>query len=469
MNYSNAKFDQPKISDEDLGPSQDMTIAPPDKPGQKTPSWFSQDIVTEAGDDLADRYKAARAEHPVIVETPGSEAYEIYRRRLDERFQQAQRLYDVPQRANSDIRAPAQRRPTLPITDIHGRRRLYEQEQRAQQAEPNMRQRGPGVPWAKVAGFGALAVMVGSLAGFSVTNTDRVTSAIQGAASSVNLVFANIAKDPPVVTPANTTTTIQKKPVAIASLDVNDVRGTLNSMIPLMLNAQPADGGDPVALKVTGLPDAAYLTAGIETSKGSWLLKPSDIAGVKLVVPQSNTSEFGLEVAVIEEKTGSLAAPVKAMSVMIDNAGTQSAAVAPVPVLAQAGEGKVDVAAADPAAQITPANAPPDTVVIKPGVPSAIPSVMNQAIDFVAKGDRLMNSGDIASARQFYLKASEMGSAEGSYGVGRSYDPQVFAALNVKGLQPDAAKAAEWYKKAAAGGVAAAQNALSGVQAAAAP
>jgi TPR repeat protein len=68
------------------------------------------------------------------------------------------------------------------------------------------------------------------------------------------------------------------------------------------------------------------------------------------------------------------------------------------------------------------------------------------------KGDLLLKSGDIIAARQFYLRAFELQDAAGAYGVGRTYDPKVFAQLNVRGLSPDPDKAREWYGKAAAAG-----------------
>jgi hypothetical protein len=64
----------------------------PEHAETRTPSWFSRDIPTSAGGSLADRYRTARPESNLIMETPGPEAYEAYRRRLDEKFTQAQRI-----------------------------------------------------------------------------------------------------------------------------------------------------------------------------------------------------------------------------------------------------------------------------------------------------------------------------------------------------------------------------------------
>jgi hypothetical protein len=318
------------------------------------------------------------------------------------------------------------------------------------------------VPWSRLAGLGTIAIVIGSVSGFGFANVDRISGFFHKSVNSAQLALASVTSvgnSEPAAT--KNETMIQKKTVSIAALDVNDVRGALNSMIPLMLSAQAADGADPVALKIMGVPQDAYLTAGVETTKGNWLLKPADIAGVKLVVPQSGAQQFNMEVAAVEEKTGALAAPIKAINVQLD--GVTADAVPAVP-LTLTGDGKSELAVANVAATIAPANAPPETAVIKLDEASAIPAASLEASDLISKGDGLLNSGDIASARQFYLRASAMGDAKGAYGVGRTYDPQVFAALNVQGLKPDPAKAADWYQKAVDGGVAAAKNALSGLQ-----
>ena len=160
-----------------------------------------------------------------------------------------------------------------------------------------------------------------------------------------------------------------------------------------------------------------------------------------------------MEVAAVEDRTGELAAPIKAMNVQLDD----STLVANVPAT-QVGAGKSNVENAQstaiaPPAIVLPVNAAPDSAVVKLNQASAIPSPSSEAADFVAKGNALLQSGDIISARQFFLRASELGNAQGSFGVARSFDPRVFAQLNVVGLQPDPVQAADWYQKAAQAGV----------------
>ena len=76
----------------------------------------------------------------------------------------------------------------------------------------------------------------------------------------------------------------------------------------------------------------------------------------------------------------------------------------------------------------------------------------------IRRGDRFYKLGDLASARLFYMRAYESGSALGAMSVGRTYDPVYFKKLGVRGFQSNPQKALEWYQKAVAGGLALART-----------
>jgi TPR repeat protein len=106
-----------------------------------------------------------------------------------------------------------------------------------------------------------------------------------------------------------------------------------------------------------------------------------------------------------------------------------------------------------------------------PPLPQAIPlpqeAENREAKTLLGKGEALLKTGDLVSARQFFMKAHVLGLAEGAYGAGRTYDPAVYTAMNVRGLEPDVAKAREWYDKAASEGYEDAIQALEKLDAAA--
>ena len=226
-----------------------------------------------------------------------------------------------------------------------------------------------------------------------------------------------------------------KKQISMASLSVNDAAGTLNSMIPLALAARPASAEQPVDILISGLPTSAYLTAGRQVEEGSWLVKAPEMADLKLVVPQSQTPKISLDVAAVDQGTSNLAAPMQKLSVEFSDV-------------------KITPAAAPPDEQGSNVTTQPTAVDTKVANAQAQPIPQPVGADLLIRADSLMNQGDIISARQYYMQAANVGSPRGMLGVARSYDPKVFAEMKIEGLQPDAAKAAEWYKKAKAAGLA---------------
>jgi hypothetical protein len=419
----------------------------------KTPSWFVQEPQETSQELYNDVYP------PSYIETPSAQAYEAYKIRLEQRLRDAQASYEQPNfvAPPTNLKGPQTRRPTLPLHEINGRKRLYELEQQ-DQAGQMIKGKSAAFPWMRTIMLSTAAICVGAVAGYGFSNGELFKQKYQAALGMLETNINWFTRSPssviakPLVV-ASHESVITKKSIATATLDVNDVRGTLGGMIPLLLTAQNADSPEPISLKISGLPDQAYLTAGVKSTQGSWTLKPSELGDVKLVVPQSNVKQFEMEVAAIEDRTGQLVAPIKAMSVELQNVTPQTAALP----LTQAGDGKVNselaAVALPPPVVVSPVNAAPETATEKLNEPSAIPTPKSEAEDLVAKGNALLESGDIVSARQFFLRASEMGNAQGSFGVGRSYDPKIFAKLNVVGLQPDAKIAADWYKKAADAGV----------------
>lgn len=68
----------------------------------------------------------------------------------------------------------------------------------------------------------------------------------------------------------------------------------------------------------------------------------------------------------------------------------------------------------------------------------------------VKRGKDLLASGDISAARLVLQRAAESDSAEAALEFGSTFDPAVIARLGAIGVEADAAKARQWYQKAAA-------------------
>ena len=72
--------------------------------------------------------------------------------------------------------------------------------------------------------------------------------------------------------------------------------------------------------------------------------------------------------------------------------------------------------------------------------------------NYMHKGDRLMELGDLASARLFYMAAAEAGYALAMTAVGKTYDPHIINRQGLHGIYADPAKAAQWYRQAVQAG-----------------
>jgi hypothetical protein len=239
-------------------------------------------------------------------------------------------------------------------------------------------------------------------------------------------------------------TTIPKKQVPTATLQVKNVSGETNSLIPLALHAEPALAGQDLILKLSGLPDQAYLTVGEKESDRIWTLRLDDLGKAQLMIPRADQNEIDIAVAAFERATGDLAAPIKTMRIALSDVNVEPAS-APPP---KASAGKTTL----------------------PHGPAAIPlpqkvgfvrtTQREIAVTYAAKGEEHMKKGDIASARVAFEGAWNNGAAEGALGLGRSYDPVVLASLKLKSAEPDTGKAIQWYERAAIAGQGVALDAI---------
>ena len=425
------------------------------------PSWLTQHYRDDDAEFLVNQYRRKQEEEPAPSPPPENRTYEYYRRRIMER-----------QREQLDLqmdRAPMPQvpsRPTISASELDVQRRHYgnEREMGTQTVSYSSTYERPRLKKSLLFA-GVFAAVAGGAVGFAVTKYDQISTSANGLyAFAAGLMPSDLET----LFDSTRETTITKKPIAIASLAVSDVTGTLNSMIPLALNAEPAFENQELAIKITGLPASAYLTAGKKISDNTWILKDGEEDGINLFVSQSDTAKFDISVAAIETNTGELAAPVKEMTVAIDDVKIEN----------------------ETALQITPVSAPPETSIpvkiqqVKIQQPEIIdaaapvpaepvtpikPALSAEVTGLLGKGDMLMKTGDLIIARQFYSRAFQLGAAEGALGVAKTYDPAVFTEMKVQGITPDAAKAAEWYEKAKAAGVTEAAAALTTLSAAAQP
>lgn len=260
------------------------------------------------------------------------------------------------------------------------------------------------------------------------------------------------------------TAAVSKKPITTASLDVADAKGNVNTLIPLNISAEPGVPNQDIALRLSGLPADAYLTAGTKLANNAWILKPGEELGVKLMIPSAQTSPVLIAVDAIEPRTGDLAAPTEEIKVALENAAPAT-----------------NTQAGPPASQVEPASAPPTDVKRNFNLPPAeqhesaaaqpIPAPLEKAgvtggdsDSLMRNGDKLLGLGDFTAARSFFSKARELGNREASLRLGQTYDPVVFRDKNVQGLKPDPALALKYYLEARTAGIEDADTAITGLE-----
>jgi hypothetical protein len=251
-----------RLDDEPEGEGEDGGAAKND------PTWFSGTYGESTPEDLAERY--AQANPAVAPITVGqSAAYAAYQKRLEERFGLAQRLADPEAFAR---RAGPQPIPQFPQRPYYA----YAAQPTAPQPKLFL-----GVRPATMAILTLTACALGGAGGYGIANPQHTK------ALAASLWFT------PTVTFQETV--IPKKTMLTAKLEVKDIEGAVNSPIALDIAATPANAETPVALRISGLPDAAYLTKGTQIAEGEWMLKAEDLAKAELVVPHTTAPQIALE------------------------------------------------------------------------------------------------------------------------------------------------------------------------------
>jgi TPR repeat protein len=71
-----------------------------------------------------------------------------------------------------------------------------------------------------------------------------------------------------------------------------------------------------------------------------------------------------------------------------------------------------------------------------------------RAEKLVVQGDRYLESGNVAIARQFFQRAADIGLALGALRLAATFDPNELSRLGTQGVVPSPADARHWYERA---------------------
>lgn len=375
------------------------------------------------------------------VLAPGSEPFS--REELLARYRQQRALPDDPFEHSGRPTPPPGYRERLMSMEQNAARFIERGEEHSA-AAPGRRTFSLGQTFAVAS---AMALAAGASVGLiSATQFSDGNSPVQ-VASSLTPVQANADTVSTITSAAQPvqTTVITKKEVPIATLEVADASGETNSFIPLALNAQPAEIGSDILLKISGIPEGAYLTSGRKGDDQNWALTLAELKNLKLVIPEAQTPKIDLAVAAFEPRTGELAAPVKTMTVALSDVSVEPAAAPPPTQMTS-----LPAATMQPALKVVKPQPipPPDSTTLAALAEKETPA----ARTLVTEGDSLLKSGDVREARKTYEQAWADGSPAGAFGMARSYDPLVLGSLALKNATPDREQALAWYERAATAG-----------------
>jgi len=171
----------------------------------------------------------------------------------------------------------------------------------------------------------------------------------------------------------------------------------------LSLQMQPQEASnEPFILALSGAPAGTILSGATQMSSDTWFLPPGSADRLEIALPEWSTPM--IEIAMVLRRTNG----------MIAAQTTAWIAVSP-PVSRLPASPSIDEAAAK---------------------------------DLLARANRLLDKGDIVGARAIYQRAAELGSASAALALGATYDPSRLWSLGALGLAGNKERARQWYLRA---------------------
>jgi hypothetical protein len=254
-----------------------------------------------------------------------------------------------------------------------------------------------------------------------------------------------------------------------ATMSAQDGNALINDALPLGIHV----GAPPPAafVAVNGLPPGARLTSGRRVAN-EWRVPATEISGVSVIPSDGFVGQVQVTAELRDGDGAALVASSTRLSwaaprVPVLPAAPPRAAVPPVIQPPAAAPPAPRVAAVPPAVISV---APPPAAVAPPPVAPPAASPLPQAdvvrsLDpreiqaFVRRGQDLLSSGDVLSARLLLQRGAEARDGRAALLLGTTYDPASLKQLGASGLA-DIAQARSWYQKAREWGEPGAQRQL---------
>lgn len=199
------------------------------------------------------------------------------------------------------------------------------------------------------------------------------------------------------------------------------------TQMPLQIRIAPTESIPRNSfLRLRGLPPTASLSEGHSIAPGAWAIPLNGLPRLRLNLPASAAGKSELVISLVDED-GKLLAEARVSLVIQQQAPVVASPPAPAAV-----EKERTSAPSSPRAQ----------------APALTPADRETAEKLVARGERDLEQGNIAQARQFFLRAAQTGLAQGALMLAATYDPRELARMRAVSVQPNIAEARKWYMRA---------------------
>ena len=245
-----------------------------------------------------------------------------------------------------------------------------------------------------------------------------------------------------------------------ATLAVQDGSGLANDPLPLGIHVGAPPPGAFVS--INGLTAGARLTSGKRIGPNEWRVPATEISGVSVIPPDGFAGQM-LVTAELRDGDGvaltgtstrlTWAAAPNVAPPSLAAPGLASPSLAPPSLAAVAPR----VAAPPPAAVAPPVVVAPP-VAVAAAVQSPIPAPPQREVvrsldpreiaALVKRGQDLLASGDVQSARLLLMRGAEARDARAALLVGTTYDPALLRQIGADGPMADIAQARIWYQRA---------------------
>ncbi len=246
-------------------------------------------------------------------------------------------------------------------------------------------------------------------------------------------------------------------------------------------------------VRIRGLPAAATVSDSFVVTPGVWSVPIAALATLHVTLPKGVSGRSELTISVLdvdgqvlaEARSALVVAQVNLRSSLAPEPKPDTKApvkIEPKPDIPKAELPKVDlpkpVPRPSPVVEAPPAPQPearasikveaPPPAVAAPVAPVA-PSVaaVTQTAEsrqrnarMVEQGDKALGLGNIATARQFYLRAADAGDGGAALKLAETYDPAELIRLKAQGITGDVGEAKRWYERARELGVSSASEKL---------